>query len=295
MQARGPRRPPPPGFQGVANVSEVEAPLRSVLSPGDWPVPFSDPGRAEFALSPAAPGAVPVSSRLASTAPEPVARGRERERAHASIRRRGRRRRLRVGRCVEGGVFTYTHQQWTAGVSSGGAGDEASHSGLDSWYGSRSDTAFGMFQFAAIGSSLADDQFSVTADVTVNATSPGYGGYDAYADCRLDFTVTETANATIHVDIGHEITQGSILSFALASANGNSYASFIPDTSILTATLVAGDCSLVGLLWIVAPNGGDFSNDSWLTISVNAVPVPGPGGFGLVGAIGALASGRRRR
>lgn len=195
---------------------------------------------------------------------------------------------------VEGGVFTYTHQQLTAGVSSGGAGDEASHSGLDSWYGSRSDTAFGMFQFAAIGSSLADDQFSITADVTVNATSPGYGGYDAYADCRLDFTVTETANATIYVDIGREITQGSILSFALASANGNIYASFIPDKTIFTATLVAGDYSLVGLISIVAPNGGDFSNDSWLTISVNAVAVPGPGGLALVGGLWGLSRSRRR-
>lgn len=197
---------------------------------------------------------------------------------------------------VEGGVFTYTHQQLTAGVSSGGAGDEASHSGLDSWYGSRSGTAFGMFQFAAIGSSLADDQFSITADATVNATSPGYGGYDAYAECRLDFTVNEAANATIYIDVGRDMPQGSILSFALAGPNGNIYASFIPDTSLFTTTLSAGEHSLVGLVWIIAPNGGNFSNDGWLTISVNATPVPGPGvpAVGLVGLVGARKARRRR-
>lgn len=195
---------------------------------------------------------------------------------------------------VEAGIFVYSAQEMTAGISSGGAGDEATYTGLDSWYGSRSRSASGFLQFATIGSSLMADQFSVTAINLVNATAPGFGGYDAYATYELDFTVTEDAIATIFVSLDRESSQGSILSFALTGPDGNVYAAFSPDETTFSTTMVAGEYRMIGLIWITAPGAGGFSNQSDLIVSVNAVAVPGPGTLALLGLVVGVGSRRRR-
>lgn len=194
---------------------------------------------------------------------------------------------------VEAGIFTYSAQDLTAGISSGGAGDEATFNGLTGWYGSRAHSEFGFLQFASIESSLMDNQFSVTARAFVNATSPGYGGYDAYASYELDFTVTEDAIATIYVDLGNEMPQGSNLSIALSGPGGSIYSAFGVDETVFNTTLLAGTYRMIALIWTTAPSAGDFSNESWLTVSVNAIPVPGPAGVAVFTLLG-LAGSRRR-
>lgn len=196
---------------------------------------------------------------------------------------------------ADAGIFMYSSQEMTAGISSGGAGDEATYTGLDSWYGSRARSEFGFLQYANIGSSLMDNQFSVTASTYVNASVPGYGGYDAYSTYELDFTVTEDAIATIYVEIGNEMPQGSILSLAVSGPNGNVYAAFAPDETVFNVTMAAGEYRMVGLVWTIASMGGDFINESYLTVSVNAVPVPGPAGWAAFGLLGAVLSRSRRR
>lgn len=195
---------------------------------------------------------------------------------------------------VEAAIFTYSAQDMTAGISSGGAGNEVTYTGLDPWYGSRARSEFGFLQFAGIGSSLMDNQFSVMARGYVNASAPGYGGWDAYASYELDFTVTEDAIATIYIDLGNENSTGSILSLALIGPTGTVYSAYDVDETAFNTTLVAGDYRMIGLVWTIATGGGDFVNESWLNVSVNAVPVPGPAvaaGFSLLGLLGS----RRRR
>lgn len=196
---------------------------------------------------------------------------------------------------ADAGILTYSAQELTAGISSGGVGDEATYTGFDPWYGSRARSEFGFLQFASIGSSLMDNQFSVTATTYVNASSPGYGGYDAYAMYELDFAVTEDAFATIYVDVGREMTQGSILSLAVSGPAGNIYATFIPDETAFTITMAAGEYRLIGLAWTIATTGGDFMNESYFTVSLNAVAVPGPSAFAAFGLLGVLAGRNRRR
>ena len=195
---------------------------------------------------------------------------------------------------VEAGIFTYSSREMTAGISSGGAGDEATYTGLDAWYGSRARSEFGFIQFASIGSALMDNQFSLTGSAYVNASSPGYGGYDAYASYELDFSVTEEAIATIYLDIGNEMPQGSNLSFALSGPNGSVYSAFGPDEIAFNEILTVGNYRMIALVWTIAPVGGDFVNESWIWLSVNAIPVPGPAGVAVLGLAG-LAGSRRRR
>lgn len=199
-----------------------------------------------------------------------------------------------VSASVEAGIFVYSSREMTAGISSGGAGDEATYTGLDAWYGSRARSEFGFIQFASIGSSLQDNQFSLTGSAYVNASSPGYGGYDAYASYELDFSVTEEAIATIYLDIGNEMPQGSNLSFALSGPNGSVYSAFGPDEIAFNEILTVGNYRMIALVWSIAPVGGDFVNESWIWLSVNAVPVPAPGAAVVLGLWGVAARRRSR-
>lgn len=193
---------------------------------------------------------------------------------------------------ADASIFTYTNQLMRAGVSAGSVGDESTFTGLTPWYVSRSAGAPGVLRFASAGSSLAADQFSFNAKAVVNATPPGFGGYDAYAEYRLDFTVNEAAVATMYFDLGRMVAQGSIMSLAIAGPSGSIWSAFLPDTTIFSTTLAAGQYSIIGQVWNIAPSGGDYMNEAWMTGSVSAVPVPAPG---VIAALGLAGLGRSRR
>ena len=195
---------------------------------------------------------------------------------------------------ADASIFTYTNQVMRAGVSAGSVGDEAVYTGLGPWYGSRADSAPGMFQFASIGSSLAADQFSFNGKAVLNAAAPGFGGYDAYVEYRIDFTVNQAAIATMYFDLGRDVAQGSIMSMAVAGPGGSVWVAYLPDTTIFSATLAPGQYSIVGLLRNVAPSAGNYMNEAWMTGSISAVPVPAPGVIAALGLAGLCGSRRRR-
>lgn len=195
---------------------------------------------------------------------------------------------------AEASIFTYANQSMLVGVSPGGVGDESSFSGIAPWYGSRTAAQPGVFQFASLGSTLAGNQMSFNGKVVVNAIPSGFGGYDAYAEYRLDFVVTQDAVATMYFDLGRDIAQGSIMALAVAGPSGSVWVRSGPDTTIFSATLVAGQYAIVGTIRNVAPSAGNYQNEAWMTGSITAVPVPAPGVIAGL-AVAGLARSRRRR
>jgi hypothetical protein len=193
---------------------------------------------------------------------------------------------------ADASIFTYTNQLMRAGVSAGSVGDESTFTGISPWYASRAASAPGMLQFASIGSSLAGDQFSFNGKAVLNAAAPGFGGYDAYVEYRLDFTVNESAVTTMYFDLGRDVAEGSIMSIAFAGPGGSIWVAYLPDTTIFSATLAPGQYSLVGVLRNVAPSAGNYMNEAWMTGSISAVPVPAPG---VIAALGLAGLGRPRR
>lgn len=196
---------------------------------------------------------------------------------------------------AEASIFSYTNQLMRAGISAGSVGDESTFTGLSPWYVSRSGSVPGMLQFASAGSSLAANQFSFNAKAVLNATPPGFGGYDAYAEYRLDFTVNEAAIATMYFDLGRNVAQGSIMALAVTGPSGSIWSAFTPDTTIFSLTLTAGQYSIIGQVWNIAPSAGDYMNEAWMTGSISAVPVPAPGVIAALGLAGLGARRRRRR
>jgi hypothetical protein len=199
-----------------------------------------------------------------------------------------------VASAAEASIFTYANQSMLVGVSPGGTGDESSFNGIAPWYGSRTAAQPGVFQFASLGSSLAANQLSFNGKVVVNAIPSGFGGYDAYAEYRLDFVVTQDAVATMYFDLGRDVGAGSIMALSLAGPSGSVWSAFAPDSTIFSATLVAGQYSIIGTVRNFAPSAGNYQNEAWMTGAISAVPVPAPGVIAGL-AVAGLARSRRRR
>ena len=101
-----------------------------------------------------------------------------------------------------------------------------------------------------------------------------------------------SAIATMYFDLGRNVAQGSIMALAFTGPSGSIWSAFTPDTTIFSLTLTAGQYSIIGQVWNIAPSAGDYMNEAWMTGSISAVPVPAPG---VIAALGLAGLGRPRR
>jgi hypothetical protein len=195
---------------------------------------------------------------------------------------------------VDAGILTYTGQQLAAGISANGIEDEVTYIGLDPWSGSR--TVFGpsLYQFARVDSTLGNDEFTISANAALAASSPGYAGFTAFTEINLDFTVNEDAFVTFYLTLGESAPQGSLIQVACEGASGIVFLSLEPLSTTFTATLAAGAYSITGALLIVSPEDGNILNSNLLSFTGSAVAVPAPAAIAAFGVLGLVGSRRRR-
>jgi hypothetical protein len=199
-----------------------------------------------------------------------------------------------VASTVEAGVLTYSNRQLVAGISNGVTADAVTDSSFDPWFGSRYGTADGLVQFAGFGSSLFSDQFTISANAALSANVPGYGGYEAYSNFTLNFTVTEDAFVTFFLDMGATGAEGAVLVLECMGPSAPVFSHTQSVVANFTRTLAAGDYSLFGSIYLSVPSEGTLLNSGLVSVAANAVAVPAPAALAAFGLLG-LAGSRRRR
>lgn len=195
---------------------------------------------------------------------------------------------------VDAGVLTYSQRSLVAGISNGDIPDAVTDSSFDPWFGSRYGTADGLVQFAGIGSSLFDDEFTISANAAISTATGGFGGYAAYSNFTLNFTVTEDAFVTFFLDMGSANPDGAVLVLECMGADGAVFSYSQPVESNFVRTLAAGNYAMFGSIRIEACPDDATLNSGLLSVAANAVAVPGPATLVAFAIFGLVGSRRRR-
>jgi len=192
------------------------------------------------------------------------------------------------------GVLTYSNRTLVAGISNGVTADQVVDTSFDPWFGSKYGTGPGLVQFAGIGSSLFDNEFTISANAALSVTSPGYGGYAAYSNFTLNFTLTEESFVTFFLDMGAASPDGAVLVLECTGQTGTIFSHVESVEANFTRTLAAGTYSMFGSINLVAPSDVNVLNSGLVSVAANAVAVPAPAVVAVFGAFGLLGSRRRR-
>jgi len=199
-----------------------------------------------------------------------------------------------VASTVEAGVLTYSNRQLVAGISNGDIPDLVTDSSFDPWFGSRYVAGPSSIQFAGIGSSLFDDEFTISANAAISTATGGFGGYAAYSNFTLNFTVTEDAFVTFFLDMGSANPDGAVLVLECMGADGAVFSYSQPVESNFVRTLAAGNYAMFGSIRIEACPDDATLNSGLLSVAANAVAVPGPATLVAFAIFGLVGSRRRR-
>ena len=195
---------------------------------------------------------------------------------------------------VDAGVFSYSNRSLEAGITDGFTSQSATDFGFDPWFGSSDETRPGLIQFAGIGSSLSADQFTVSANVALAASTPGYADYAAFSNFALNFSLAEESFVTFFIDLGTASPEGAVILLECVGPEGVLFSYPQPSATTFVRTLAAGQYFMVGSIAIVAPSEGTLLNSGLLSVAANAVAVPAPAVVAVFGAFGLLGSRRRR-
>jgi hypothetical protein len=151
-----------------------------------------------------------------------------------------------------------------------------------------------LLQFAGIGSSLFDNEFTISANAAISTNGAGFGGYAAYSNFTLNFTVTEDAFVTFFLDMGSANPDGAVLVLECMGSDGAVFSYSQPVGSSFVRTLAAGNYAMFGSIRIEASPDQDILNSALLSVAANAVAVPGPATLVAFAIFGLVGSRRRR-